>query len=262
MPCYPAMALLLACAMEENGAWVKWGTRALAAVCALAAVAVFGIWFWVRNLPTPGDISSALSQNPGAYTLSLGHMEDLTINSFAYLRAPLLVAGLAFLIGVAAIALLRDWRRWIGATAMMVVFFHAARMALVTFDPFLSSRPLADALLRQPPGTLVVNHHYYTYSSVFFYTGRSAWLLNGRFNNLVYGSYAPGAPNVFLTDDQFKQMWLEPERCYLVADNDQLPHFRDLVGGSHIDVVMASGGKALISNGPAGGVDFSPPGRR
>ena len=248
MPCYPAMALLLACAMEKNDAWVKWGTRVLAGVCALAALAVFGIWFWVRNLPAPGDISSALSQHPEAYTLSLGHMEDLTIDSFAYLRAPLLVAGLAFLIGVAGIALLRDWRRWLATTAMMVVFFHAARMALVTFDPFLSSRPLADALLREPPGTLVINHHYYTYSSVFFYTGRRAWLLNGRFNNLVYGSYAPGAPNVFLTDDQWKQLWLNPARCYLIADNDQLPHFRDLVGADHLATVVSSGGKALVSN--------------
>ena len=248
MPCYPAMALLLGCAMAKGGPWITWGTRALAAVCAVAAAAVFGIWFWVRNLPAPGDISGALSHNPDAYTLSLGHMEDLTIDSFAYLRAPLLVAGVAFLIGLAGMILWREYRQWLATAAMMVVFFHAARMALVTFDPFLSSRPLADALMRQPPGTLVVNHHYYTYSSVFFYTGRSAWLLNGRFNNLVYGSYAPGTPNVFLNDEQWKTMWLTGGRCYLVADNDQLPHFREILGTDHLAVVVSSGGKALVSN--------------
>ena len=59
----------------------------------------FGLWFTVRDLPTPGDISVALAQHPGAYTLSLGHMGDLTIPAFAYLRAPLLLAGLACLIG-------------------------------------------------------------------------------------------------------------------------------------------------------------------
>jgi hypothetical protein len=131
---------------------------------------------------------------------------------------------------------------------MMVVFFHAARMALVTFDPFLSSRPLADALLKQPPGTLVIDHHYYTFSSVFFYTERRAWLLNGRFNNLVYGSYAPGAPDIFLDDGQWKRMWLAPERCYLVADDDQLPRFRALVGDEKLGVVLHSGGKALLAN--------------
>ena len=53
------------------------------------------------------------------------------------------------------------------------------------------SRPLANALLAVPHGDLVVDAPYYTYLSVFFYTNRTAWLLNGRFNNLVYGSYAP-----------------------------------------------------------------------
>ncbi len=53
----------------------------------------------VRGVPAPGDISSALTQHPAAYTLSLGHMEDLTLESFAYLRIPLVVAGAAFLVG-------------------------------------------------------------------------------------------------------------------------------------------------------------------
>jgi hypothetical protein len=208
MPCYPALALLLGCAMAAGGNWVKWGTRVLALVAACAALAVFTLWFLVRNTPAPGDIASALSHNPGVYTLSLGHMEDLTIESFAYLRAPLLVAGVAFTIGLLGLMLWRERKAFLAAAAMMVLFFHAARMALVTFDPYLSSRPLAEALLRSPAGTLVIDHHYYTFSSVFFYTGRNAWLLNGRFNNLVYGSYAPGAPDVFLTDEQWKRMWL------------------------------------------------------
>jgi hypothetical protein len=79
-------------------------------------------------------------------------------------------------------------------TAMMVLFFHAARMALVAWDPYMSSRPLAEALLKAPPGELIVDDQYYTFSSVFFYTNRRALLLNGRVNNLVYGSYAPDAP--------------------------------------------------------------------
>jgi hypothetical protein len=182
------------------------------------------------------------------YTLSLGHMEDLTIESFAYLRAPLLVAGAAFTIGVLGLMLWRGRKAFLAAALMMVLFFHAARMALVTFDPYLSSRPLAEALLRSPKGTLVIDHHYYEFSSVFFYTGRTAWLLNGRFNNLVYGSYAPGAPDVFLTDEQWKQMWLGPERTYIVADQHEVPRFTALVGAAALHVVLASGGKTLMTN--------------
>jgi 4-amino-4-deoxy-L-arabinose transferase-like glycosyltransferase len=248
MPCYPALALLIGSAMVQGGKWIDWGTRVMGVVAACACITVFALWFWVRNLPAPGDISSALSHNPGAYTLSLGHMQDLTIDSFAYLRAPLLVAGLAFAIGAVGVFLWRDWRTSLAAAAMMVVFFHAARMALVTFDPFLSSRPLADTLLKQPPGTLVIDHHYYTFSSVFFYTGRRAWLLNGRFNNLVYGSYAPGAPDIFLNDDQWKRMWLSSERTYLVADDEQMPRFRALVGDEKLGIVLRSGGKVLLAN--------------
>ena len=53
-----------------------------------------------------------------------------------------------------------------------------------------------------------MDHHYYTFSSIFFYTNRDALLVNGRFNNLVYGSYAPGAPDVFIDDQQWKALWL------------------------------------------------------
>jgi len=61
------------------------------------------------------------------------------------------------------------------------------------------------------------------------YANRSALLLNGRFNKLVYGSYAPGAPNVFIDDAQWKTMWLGPERCYLVASDFALPRLEKLV---------------------------------
>jgi len=133
---------------------------------------------------------------------------------------------------------------------MMVLFCHAARLAMVAFDPYLSSRPLAQALDRSPPGELVVDHHYYTFSSIFFYTNRTAWLLNGRFNNLVYGSYAPGAPDVFLDDAEWKQLWLRSRRCYLIAQAAQWPRFQKLVEESALFVVAQSGGKMLLTNRP------------
>ena len=74
MPCYPAIALLLASAMAAGGDWVRRGTRALCVLSAIAAVAIVAILVHVHGIPTPGDISSALSRNPKAYTLSLGHM--------------------------------------------------------------------------------------------------------------------------------------------------------------------------------------------
>ncbi len=250
MPCYPAFALLLGSAMATEGLWVRRGTRTLAIVAASSAVAAFALLLAVRHVPTPGDISVALSRHPAAYTLSLGHMEDLTVRAFAYLRLPLLIAAIAFIFG--AIANTVASRRWafLSSALMMVLFFHAARLALVVFDPFMSSRPLADALLHSPPGKLIVNHHYYTYSSVFFYTDRRALLLNGRIQNLIYGSYAPGAPDIFITDAQWKNLWLESGRWYLVVADSVLPHLQALVGPEHMKTVVDSGGKTLLTNLP------------
>ena len=91
MPCYPALALLLGCAMAE-GLWTRGAERVICAIAGAAAIAIAVILAQVWNLPAPGDISNALTQHPEAYTLSLGHMGDLTLQSFAYLRVPLIVA--------------------------------------------------------------------------------------------------------------------------------------------------------------------------
>ena len=248
MPCYPALALLIGAGIERGGNPVEWGTRAIAVMATLALAVVTGILIAVRNLPAPGDISAALVQNPELYTLSLGHMSDLTLRAFAYLRLPLAVAGVAFLVGAVSAWRLRGNKAMLGIALMMAIFFHAARLALIAFDPYLGSRPLAEALNAAPPGKLVVDDQYYTFSSVFFYTGRNALLLNGRVNNLEYGSYAPGAPGVFLDDAGFARLWMAPERYYLVAEAPAMPRFEKLVGKDRLRVVLASGGKFLLSN--------------
>jgi 4-amino-4-deoxy-L-arabinose transferase-like glycosyltransferase len=248
MPCYPALALLLGSAMASGGDWVRRGTRVLSVVLACAAVAALVLLFLVRDVPTPGDISAALAQHPGAYTLSLGHMGDLTIPSFAYLRLPLFVAAMAFLVGALGTLRATGQPAFLAAALMAVVFLHAARLALVVFDPYMSSRPLAQALLRSPAGQLSVDHHYYTFSSIFFYTNRTALLLNGRVNNMIYGSYAPGAPNVFIDDRQWKQLWLDEPRYYIVANQPERARFEKLVGAGNLTTVAESGGKILLTN--------------
>jgi 4-amino-4-deoxy-L-arabinose transferase-like glycosyltransferase len=250
MPCYPALALLLGSAMAAGGSWIRRGTYVLCGVAAAAAIVTLTLFFLVRHVPAPGDISSALSQHPSAYKLSLGHMEDLTIESFAYLRVPLLIATGAFLVGAVGAFRSAGLRAFLSAALMMVLFFHAARLAMVVFDPYLSSRPLAEALLRAPEGKLISGRAYYTFSSIFFYTNRTALILNGRFNNLEYGSYAPGAPSVFIEDAQFKELWLQPERYYMVALDSGVPALENLVGRDRLILVASSGGKSILTNHP------------
>jgi len=211
---------------------------------------VFAILVHVHGLPTPGDISSALSHHPKAYTLSLGHMEDLTLDSFAYLRLPLAVAGVAFLIGAIGAFRAGGQRAFLPAAVMMVLFFHAARLAMVVFDPYLSSRPLAAVLMSAPEGQLITEGHFWDFSSVFFYTNRTGLLYSSRRVNLEYGSYAPGAPQVFIEDAQFAKIWQEPGRSYFIAYKSNLPHYEAVVGSSALHIIATRGGKILATNEP------------
>jgi hypothetical protein len=244
MPVYPALALLLGSVMVQPDGWRLASSKALAVVAAVAVGAIVAILWQVRGVPTPGDISNALTQNPDAYTLSLGHMGDLTIASFAYLRIPLVLAGIAFAVGA-----IGAWRcRYLAIAAMMVLFLNAARLALVVFDPYLSSRPLAEALLHAPPGQLIADNQYYTFSSVFFYSNRKALLLNGRVNNLEYGSYAPGAPDVFIDDTRFAELWRGQAPYYLLVEKPSVERIEKLVGRGALVTVKEAGGKYLFTN--------------
>jgi hypothetical protein len=204
-------------------------------------------------VPVQGDITSALTQNPDAYTLSLGHMQDLTLRSFAWLRWPLLLAALAFAMGAGGVWALGPQRGWIALALMVVMLTHAAHTAMAVFDPLLSSRILGDALRQAPPGKMIIDGPYYPFSSVFFYADRDGLLWNGRRVNLEYGSYAPGSPAVFIDDSQAQALWNGAERHYLLAYEDALPRITGVLGESNFYTLRKSGGKALYTNKPVTG---------
>jgi 4-amino-4-deoxy-L-arabinose transferase-like glycosyltransferase len=250
MPIYPALALLLGSVLASGATRLRAATWTLQVVSAVIFAALTFILLMVWKLPATGDISQALQQHPELYTLSMGHMGDLTLNAFAYLKLPLALAAIAF----AAIALgLARWRNNIRGTVMvvaagMIIFFQAARLALVRFDGYLGSYPLAQSLMKSPPGQLVEANAYYAFSSVFFYTGRTALLLNGRMNNLEYGSYAPGAPDVFIDDAKFSALWQSSSRCYLLAYGSEKARLEQLVGPANLHVVAENAGNYLFTN--------------
>jgi 4-amino-4-deoxy-L-arabinose transferase-like glycosyltransferase len=249
MPAYPAFAILMGSAMAAAGerAW-KICIRIAGSLAGVACVAIFALLWASAKYPTPGDISQALTSNPEAYTLSLGHMGDLTLKSFAYLRTPLIVAGIATLLGFIGAWRLRARRAVWALALMMVLFFQAARLALIAFDPYLGSYPLANALNHAKPGRLMIDDAYYEMSGIFFYTNRSALILNGRFNNLEYGSYAPGAPHVFIGDADFVQRWRSPERWYVASEDEKVKHLQDLVGAESLHRIVNAGGKSIYVN--------------
>ena len=87
---------------------------------------------------------------------------------------------------------------------------------------------------------------YYAFSLVFFYTNQTALLLNGRRDNLEYGSYAPGAPQVFINDEQFKALWSQPTRWYLLVYGSDMPRLARIVPRLHI--VARNADNYLLTN--------------
>jgi hypothetical protein len=250
MPIYPALALLIGSSIGSRSRWVPVGTRILLTLCALLSASLAVLLGLVWRLPAKGELATALTQHPELYTLSLGHMADLNIRAFAYLKAPLALAAFAFGAGAIALAVTRNHlRRTVFVlAATMIVFFQAARVALVRFDSYLGSYPLAQSLQQSPPGQLIEDNAYFAFSSVFFYTDRTALLLNGRYNNLEYGSYAPGAPQVFIDDKKFVSLWSGSNRCYLLAYGTEMPHLEQLVGRSSLRIVAENAGNYLLTN--------------
>jgi hypothetical protein len=248
LPIYPALAMLLADHLASRETFPKPARTALAGVLGICLAAILFLLIYTAKVPTPGDISAALTQNPDLYTLSLGHMGDLTLKSFAYLRLPLMVAGCGLLVGVIGLMRVRKTGATVAVlTVMMLVFLQAARLALVKFDPYLSSYQLADALRKSPPGDLIEGDAYYAFSATFFYTDRQALLWNGRSANLEYGSYAPGAKQVFVGDTELKKHWDSPQRTYLLAYGTDMPHLVYLLE-KRLRIVATSGGNYLLSN--------------
>lgn len=250
MPCYPAFALLIGMAMAEPGIRHKWDLRIAAAISGLCCAVTLGLLIASWNLRAPGDIARALNQHPSAYTLSLGHMGDLTIAAFAYLRLPLVLACAAFAVGCLGAAALRVRAAYLSFALMMVMLLQAARLAMVDFDPYLSSRSLAQALIAAAPGTMIFDDQFYTFSSVAFYTGKRELLLNGRVNNLEYGSNSPDVPHVFISDTDLRRLWSSQARYYLVAEGPAVSRLTKVVGRNRLHVTAESGGKYLFTNLP------------
>ena len=73
-------------------------------------------------------------------------------------------------------------------------------------------------------------------------------ILNGRVNNLEYGSYAPGALNVFIDDPAFVERWKSPHRWYVASEDEKSQHLVKLVGQEALHAIAKSGGKTIYTN--------------
>lgn len=255
-PAWPAILILLAAVvagMEEkrsaaNGsndeqpqlstAWLT-GAQAVFAVAGILAALALGWGLWQsRNLPFVADIGTELAhRDVGGYTLSMSHLFDLTGPSFAALRLPAALAAAALLIGPAAGWWLRLRGKHLAATVSVAitsaVFLIAAHIAFVRFEPMLSSKQLADAIVERgsPADSFIIYGDQSDASSVVFYTHpflkkptllvmeRCSQRNENNGSSLLWGSCYTDAPKIFLSDDQLAKEWGTGERKWLFAQD-------------------------------------------
>jgi len=259
VPAYFPILLLLAGELageEEAGSqrWLVWTSGAMALIgTAIAAVLTVGLSS-SRQLPFVPDIGTVLAKpDLQADTLSMGHILDLTGNSFAALRLPAIMAAIVLLIGPALALWFRAKRRNFASTCAtavtMALFLIAAHIALVRFDPYLGSKVIAEDLAPQlqPSDRMIIYGDQAFGSSLLFYLKRPIELVNGKTTSMWWGSTYPDAPHIFIDDAELQREWNSPTRVFLFVPQHELAHVDAAIPGPKF-VVSEHSGKIVYSN--------------
>jgi len=285
-PMYPALLMLIAGGLavidesqtEGRRASSGWLTGAqvffLGLGIAAAALLAWGLWE-SRHLPFVADIGTLMAhRGVGDYTLSMSHFFDLTGPSFAALRLPAILAGLAFLLGPIAAWRLRRHGHAFESTVSVAfttaVILIAAHIALVRFEPMLSSRAMAHTinhLTVQPANAdaqLMLYGDQADGSSIIFYTHRPALLVHGATqyfspdpgtngqifgSSMIWGSDYPDAPHIFLSDEDLLRLWGTGPRKLLFVPGDFHDHVQALLGARLYEIQELSD-KTLYTDRP------------
>ena len=260
-PAYLPLLILIAGALarvEEAHTDRKWiaGAHGLLAVLGLAIAVVLGVGLWSsRDLPYIADIGTVLARRSiGNYTLSMSHFFDLTGESFAALRLPALIAAIAMLVGPLVALMLRlrkrDWAATWAMAATLAAFLVAAHIALDRFEPYLSSKHIADALNAQhvEDDQVAMYGDHSAGSSLFFYTKREVVLVNGNSTNMWFGSTFPDAPRIFIDDAGLRARWQKSDPFYLFVEKSRYPQADAALAGLPRREFMRTGDKVVWTN--------------
>jgi 4-amino-4-deoxy-L-arabinose transferase-like glycosyltransferase len=268
LPALPAIALLLGGWLERESsaplesAEKRSGRRISAVIFAIGAacfVIAETLFLMTRPLPAGTQISDVLIDRPGTYTLSLGHLSDLTTQSLGIFRAPLWEIGVVLLLGTG----LNWWFRRrrspfkgnLALGVMMIGVLFCVHQGYVIFSPELSSKPLAIEITKhyEPGQTIVLNGEYAWGSTLNYYTGVQLHMLNTKRNNLWFGSLFPDSPQIFETKDSFVRLWNGPERVYLFTKEFNKPKALDGIDPAAVYVLARQGNKMVLTNKPVEG---------
>ena len=185
-----------------------------------------------------------------------------------------MVSAIAFLLGPLAAWRLRRRGHALESTVTvaltMAVILVAAHIALVRFQPMLSSKSMAETINRfaATPGNadyqLMLYGDQSDGSSVIFYTDHNALLVHGKTSyfqpgqedrgelfgsSMIWGSDYPDAPHIFLSDQDLLRLWGTGPRHFLFVPNHFHKHVESLLGSRLFEVRELSD-KTLYTDRP------------
>ncbi len=255
IPAIPALALLAGVALSNRDHERRSGRAAyivLFAGSALLAAACLLLYVLAKAPPPNTELWQALEKHPQDYALSFGHLFDFTTSAFGFFRLPLLLMALSLLLpsGLALLFKLRGRALAANVTLAlgMCAVLGSVHAGLQVFYPILGSQPLAAVLNQQwhEGDQIVIDGEYSNASSLNFYTHHPLTMLNGRINNLWYGSLYADAPNRFEDSSTFDTHWSGPGRIFFVTHSaSRTVDWQRSHGG---EIVGASGGKFILLN--------------
>lgn len=258
---WPALCLLLgdgvAKAEDSGSLWLKPVQRLLAGIALLFA-AVAGYFLWgSMHVQAASDVSSHLAiRGPEQYVTSMAHIFDLTPQSVADLRAPLILSAVSILVAFVAAWILRE--RGIHGLPNLAValgmagFLLAAHMAYGILNPTLSSRSLAFEISRslRPGDQIALFGDIRVAPGIAFYAHRDVLLYDATESNLEFGSRYPDAPKRFFDDHEFSKLWKGSGRVFLVVPAEHTEEVRERLAGDPLWQFAEAGGKTVFLNQP------------
>jgi 4-amino-4-deoxy-L-arabinose transferase-like glycosyltransferase len=266
LPAVPALALLIAGWLQrENNSPAysrdrhagRIASAVLLGIGGLVFLACISILAQTHPFPPGTDIGEVLTAHPESYNLSLGHMQDLTIESFGMFRVLLWGFSVPTLLGTGL-----NWyfrRRGSALKAnlalalMMVAILLCVHQGFVIFSPEISSKSLALAIRKEykPGQTIAIYRDYESGASITFYTRERVHIVDGLHADLWFGSLFPDVPHVFEDHDSFVRLWSGPSRVYLFTEGSLVNNALNGINPKTVHALARSGGKIVFTNQPS-----------
>ena len=258
---WPAISLLLGLGIaqseESDRAFLKPVHRILAGL-AVSFAAIAGYFLWASmKIRAATDLSSHLAmRTPDQYVTSMAHLLDLTPQSVADLRIPVIISSASILIAFLVAWILREreisWLPNLALAVGMVGFFIAAQVAYNVLSPTLSSRTLALEIGKQlrPDDQIALYGDIRVAPGIAFYSHRNVLLYDAKESNLQFGSKYADAPKRFFDDRDFPALWKGSTRVFLIVPDEQKGEVRERLPAESYWEFADTGGKIAYLNQP------------